>query len=1109
MMNWTKKLLLFALLSIFIFTLSSIFTDCLKSSEEILLSNVFSANQMNLATESQSLAESFGEKGEVGIKNPYLIKTFIDDNGRQIDEIIVPGVPPKIKAKPVNAPESNPLAGVNVLSNVPAFYWSYGCSATSAAILFGYYDNHGFPNMYTGPTNGGVCPMDNSTWGTTTYPSVTSDECPLSATHQGVDGRTTRGHVDDYWIDYGNAGPDPYIVNSWAEHIQGECTGDFMGTNQSKYGNSDGSTTFYFDPTGSPLYDYTEGEPSIHDGCHGLRLFAESRGYTVDTNFSQYIKGQGSDPNKGFTFDDFKNEIDAGRLVLIQVTGHTMLGYGYNTTSQIIYIHDTWDQADHQMMWGGTHSGLQHYGVTITRLHPPLTITTQSIPNGIIGISCSQTLQATGGTGSYTWQIILGLLPPGLSLNSSTGTIWGTPVSANTYNFTIQVSDGTQTATKDFSIVITAADADTGGMQYANWYFGQKDLKEVNILIQINSDLSLDDGIYFQAHDGYINGNMFYFGLQTLVGKPGYPSPGKGLIFSEFGTTDSSNIRTAPGGWYEIGTYEGPFISTRLSYAWTTHKYILTIKYKESDSIGDWYEFWINDLDSNIETYAGALRFPYPADPSKTGITDYGGTWTELYSRKYSGTPLPVWSVSILEVSSISNEGSLLFPVSAHLKNADNFYHIDQIFYPENNGLDFLMGGDTIKSFDTKDVTLSTGTISVVAKLDGINWSGNLNFKLQRENTYNFYNVPANLAGYWAGNYKIAFISGGPPNASLASITPSPAQTLTNGGLITFNLNFASPPPPILTLIQPNGGESLTVGNTYPIQFSLTGDTSHTNISYFVLYFTVDGGASYERIAYVPFDPLTTTYTYNWTVPTRITTLAKVIVYARKADATTLAYDVSDDYFSILDPAHTGDFTVTVTNPPNSSTVTPGTDCTITWTTSGTQPSDLAYYALYVSYENGRNGSWQRLGYADKSLTSFVWHVPSNVRSDYVKILVYPRNASAGTVGQTTPVTFRVAPPSYNFTITFNHPSSSEILHANTTYTLDLTISNIPPELDHYIYYITMDNGASWEPLTVNPDLSFTVPYRISTECKIMIVAVDSSSTPLQVQISPTFTIAP
>ena len=358
-------------------------------------------------------------------------------------------------------------------------------------------------------------------------------------------------------------------------------------------------------------------------------------------------------------------------------------------------------------------------------------------------------------------------------------------------------------------------------------------------------------------------------------------------------------------------------------------------------------------------------------------------------------------------------------------------------------------------------------------------------------------------------NYGYSFTL--PVDAATGSYTASASiETGFYQGTVTGSKNFyvGTLSPLAITLTQPNGGESITAGSTYPIHFSIFGDTS--NISYFVLYFTVDGGSSYERIDYVTFDPSQTSYTYSWSVPLRITSLAKLIVYARRSDATTLAYDVSDNFFNIIDPAHPVGFTITLTNPLNSSTITPDTDLTIAWTKSGTQPADLSYYALYVSYEGGRNGSWQRLGFASSSDTSFVWHVPSNVRSDYVNILVYPRNSSAGTVGQTLPVTFRIAPPSYNFSITVNNPSLNEILRANTIYTLNLTISNPPVNLDHYIYYLTMDNGASWELLSVDPStLSFTVPYRISSQCMIMIVAVDSSNTPLQVQISPTFAIAP
>lgn len=51
-----------------------------------------------------------------------------------------------------------------ILACVPAFNWCFGCSATSAAMLAGYYDIIGFANIYNSPTNGCVMPLDNSSW---------------------------------------------------------------------------------------------------------------------------------------------------------------------------------------------------------------------------------------------------------------------------------------------------------------------------------------------------------------------------------------------------------------------------------------------------------------------------------------------------------------------------------------------------------------------------------------------------------------------------------------------------------------------------------------------------------------------------------------------------------------------------------------------------------------------------------------------------------------------------------------------------------------------------------------------------------------------------------
>jgi hypothetical protein len=64
-----------------------------------------------------------------------------------------------------------------------------------------------------------------------------------------------------------------------------------------------------------------------------------------------------------------------------------------------------------------------------TQTGGPLTITTTALSSGAVGTAYSQTLTATGGTGPYTWQLIAGRMPLGLTLNGATGVISGTPAS--------------------------------------------------------------------------------------------------------------------------------------------------------------------------------------------------------------------------------------------------------------------------------------------------------------------------------------------------------------------------------------------------------------------------------------------------------------------------------------------------------------------------------------------------------------------------------------------------------------------------------------------------------------------------------------------------------
>lgn len=96
-------------------------------------------------------------------------------------------------------------------------------------------------------------------------------------------------------------------------------------------------------------------------------------------------------------------------------------------------------------------------GFTIT-ITASLTITSSSpLPGGAPGASYSAALAALGGSPPYTWSITGGSLPPGLSLNSATGTISGTPSAAGNYRFTVQVTDSSSTRTaREFTLAVLA-----------------------------------------------------------------------------------------------------------------------------------------------------------------------------------------------------------------------------------------------------------------------------------------------------------------------------------------------------------------------------------------------------------------------------------------------------------------------------------------------------------------------------------------------------------------------------------------------------------------------------------------------------------------------------
>jgi putative Ig domain-containing protein len=84
-----------------------------------------------------------------------------------------------------------------------------------------------------------------------------------------------------------------------------------------------------------------------------------------------------------------------------------------------------------------------------------LSITTAAIPPQILPNSYNVTLQAAGGVGNLTWGCAAPCgLPSGISISTAFGTLSGIATTAGNFPFTATVTDGSQTATRSYTLQV-------------------------------------------------------------------------------------------------------------------------------------------------------------------------------------------------------------------------------------------------------------------------------------------------------------------------------------------------------------------------------------------------------------------------------------------------------------------------------------------------------------------------------------------------------------------------------------------------------------------------------------------------------------------------------
>lgn len=221
------------------------------------------------------------------------------------------------------------------------------------------------------------------------------------------------------------------------------------------------------------------------------------------------------------------------------------------------------------------------------------------------------------------------------------------------------------------------------GMAYGNWDFSNPTLEDLAFEIELCGNTDPMPGRYFQLYDGHIAGVGSYFGLQTNLFQPGCGWRGQGLIFSRWGTRNSTDARVAANGWIENAGHEGDFVGVRATVPLAAGKYRCQLKANEHDSTGVWYEFTIKDHQTGREFSAGSLRFP------EAKINSGGGTWTEVYSGVANETEIPETELRIISI--MANNMTLRLK-QCRVRYQEHFSHSDA--FVENGVLVLRSGGN-------------------------------------------------------------------------------------------------------------------------------------------------------------------------------------------------------------------------------------------------------------------------------------------------------------------------------------------------------------------------------------------------------------------------------
>jgi uncharacterized repeat protein (TIGR03803 family) len=188
-------------------------------------------------------------------------------------------------------------------------------------------------------------------------------------------------------------------------------------------------------------------------------LFAFTGG--TDGGFPQASLIQASDGNLyGVTTNG--GSIGNGTVFRINLTNTPIESVIYSFAgSDGSYPNSSLIQASDGNLYGTTAlGGTASAGVvfSIGRVCPLIILSPSALAPALVNVPYTQSVSGSGGSGPYSYSTSAGALPPGLSLDGSTGAISGTPTIVGASTFIVTTTDANGcTASRSFTVTVNAA----------------------------------------------------------------------------------------------------------------------------------------------------------------------------------------------------------------------------------------------------------------------------------------------------------------------------------------------------------------------------------------------------------------------------------------------------------------------------------------------------------------------------------------------------------------------------------------------------------------------------------------------------------------------------